>query len=382
MRRYISITIALVVVVGLIVLANLPKPVPVETAEVERGEMVVTVESEGVTRVRDLFVVAAPTSGRLDRIDLEEGEMVAAGTQITTIYPAPINPAQKAELEAQISAMESSRASAQAQVDALVSQLRQAEKDRDRLQALLDQGAIPRRDVEQAELAVKTLEDQVAGARNNVRSAQQQAEAVKAGRANYGENTAGVPVNAPDRGTLLRVFEQSERVVMAGTPLVAIGDPKGLEIVVDVLSSDAVRIEPGDRIMIEGWGGEKTLEGIVRYLEPSAFTKVSALGIQEQRVNVIGMFSEYPDRLGDGYRVVARIVTWEGQNVLKVPVNAIFREGEGWAVFVVEDGKARIRQVTIDHRNSFDVEITGGLEEGDRVILHPSSRITDGTDVE
>lgn len=382
MRKAIYISIALIILIGLIVLANLPKPVPVETAEVERGEMVVTVESEGVTRVRDLFVVAAPTSGRLVRIDLEEGEMVAAGTPITTIYPAPVNPAQKAELEAQISAMESSRASAQTQVDALVSQLRQAEKDRDRLQSLLDQGAIPRRDVEQAELAVKTLEDQVAGARNNVRAAQQQVDAVKAGRANYGDNTAGVAVTAPDRGTLLRVFEQSERVVMAGTPLVAIGDPKGLEIVVDVLSTDAVRIEPGDRIIIEGWGGEKVLEGIVRYLEPSAFTKVSALGIQEQRVNVIGMFSEYPDRLGDGYRVVARIVTWEGQNVLKVPVNAIFREGNQWAVFVVEDGKARLRQVTIDHRNAFDVEITGGLEEGDHVILHPSSRIADGTDVE
>ena len=217
MRKYIYIGLAVIVVVGLVVLANLPKPVPVETAEVERGEMVVTVESEGVTRVRDLFVVAAPTSGRLDRIDLEEGEMVAAGTPITTIYPAPVNPAQKAELEAQISAMESSRASAQAQVDALVSQLRQAEKDRDRLQSLLDQGAIPRRDVEQAELAVKTLEDQVAGARNNVRAAQQQAEAVKAGRANYGDNTAGVSVTAPDRGTLLRVFEKSERVVMAGS---------------------------------------------------------------------------------------------------------------------------------------------------------------------
>ena len=183
-------------------------------------------------------------------------------------------PPQKAELEAQISAIESSRGSAQAQVDALESQLKQAEKDRSRLQELLDQGAIPRRQVEEAELAVETLEDQIGAARNNVRAAEEQVKAAKAGRATYGDNTAGVAVKAPSGGTVLRVFEKSERVVMAGTPLVAIGDPKGLEIVVDILSSDAVRVEPGDRIIVEGWGGDRKLEGIVRYLEPSAFTKI------------------------------------------------------------------------------------------------------------
>lgn len=382
MRKILWISGIAILLIGLAVLANLPKPVPVEVAVVERGAMEVTVESEGVTRVRDLFLVAAPTSGRLDRIELEEGELIGSGVGVATIYPAPINPAQKAELEAQISAIESSRGSAQAQVDALESQLRQAEKDRARLQDLLDQGAIPRRQVEEAELAVETLEDQIGAARNNVRAAEEQVKAAKAGRATYGDNTAGVAVKAPSGGTVLRVFEKSERVVMAGTPLVAIGDPKGLEIVVDILSSDAVRVEPGDRIIVEGWGGDRKLEGIVRYLEPSAFTKISALGIQEQRVNVIGMFSEYPDKLGDGYRVVARIVTWQGPNVLKIPLNALFREGEEWAVFVVENGEARTRIVTIDHRNEFEVEITGGLEEGEEVILHPSNRLSEGSSVE
>lgn len=382
MRKILWISGIAILLIGLAVLANLPKPVPVEVAVVERGAMEVTVESEGVTRVRDLFLVAAPTSGRLDRIELEEGELIGSGVGVATIYPAPINPAQKAELEAQISAIESSRGSAQAQVDALESQLRQAEKDRGRLQDLLDQGAIPRRQVEEAELAVETLEDQIGAARNNVRAAEEQVKAAKAGRATYGDNTAGVAVKAPSGGTVLRVFEKSERVVMAGTPLVAIGDPKGLEIVVDILSSDAVRVEPGDRIIVEGWGGDRKLEGIVRYLEPSAFTKISALGIQEQRVNVIGMFSEYPDKLGDGYRVVARIVTWQGPNVLKIPLNALFREGEEWAVFVVENGEARTRIVTIDHRNEFEVEITGGLEEGEEVILHPSNRLSEGSSVE
>lgn len=382
MRRTLWISLAALLLIALVYLATMPKPVPVEIATVERGELIVTVESEGVTRVRDLFLVAAPTTGRLERIDLEEGDFIAAGANVATIYPAPANEVQKSELEAQIGAIESSRASAASQVASLEGQLKQAVKDKERLAGLVEEGAVPRRDLEQAELSVETLEDQIAAAKNNVRAAAQQVEAAKSGRATYGGNTAGVSVSAPSRGNVLRVFEKSERVVMAGTPLVAIGDPKGLEIVVDVLSSDAVSIEPGDRIIVDGWGGDKELDGIVRYIEPSAFTKISALGIQEQRVNIIGMFSEYPDRLGDGYRVVARIVTWEGSNVLKVPASALFRHEDGWALFIVDGGTARLRPVTIDHRSAFDVEVTSGVEEGDRVILHPSNRIEDGVGVE
>ena len=382
MRRILWISGSVLLLVVLIWLAMMPKPVAVETAAVERGELVVTVESEGITRVRDLFLIAAPTTGRLERIDLEEGDMIGSGEVVATIYPAPANEVQKSELEAQISAIESSRASAASQVAALEGQAKQARKDRDRLAGLVDQGAVPKRDLEQAELAVETLEDQIGAARNNEKAAAEQVRAAKSGRATYGGNTSGVTVSAPERGNVLRVLEKSERVVMAGTPLVAIGDPKGLEIVVDVLSSDAIAIEPGDRIIVDGWGGDKELEGIVRYIEPSAFTKISALGIQEQRVNIIGMFSEYPDRLGDGYRVVARIVTWQGASLLKIPSSALFRQGDGWSVFVNENGEARLQSVTIDHRSSFEVEVTGGLDEGDLVILHPSNRIEDGVAVE
>ena len=163
--------------------------------------------------------------------------------------------------------------------------------------------------------------------------------------------------------------------------MLAVGDPKGLEIVVDVLSTDAVKIEPGARILIEGWGGDTTLNGVVQYIEPSAFTKVSALGIEEQRVNVIGLFTDFPERLGDGYRVVARIVTWEGDSILQVPSSALFRDGDGWATFVMQDGAAVKRTVKVGHRNSFTVEITEGLKEGDHVILHPSNQIEDGVKV-
>ena len=370
------------VVVGLIVVSLLPKPIPVDIAEVSRGEMIVAVEAEGVTRVRDLFLVAVPTSGRLSRIELEEGDLVKEGSIVTTIYPTQMNPAQRSELEAQISSIEALKQSSEANVESLKDQLAQARREERRLKELLDAGAISRQQYEQAQLAVDGLEDQLESAKFAVRSTAKQVEAAKSGRAAYGENTAGIPVKAPASGSVLRVFEESERVVMAGTPVMAVGDPKGLEIVVDVLSTDAVKIEPGDRIIIDGWGGNKTLEGIVRYIEPSAFTKISALGIEEQRVNVIGMFSEYPDMLGDGYRVVARIVTWEGKSVLHVPASALFRNGDDWAVFVVQGGTATRSSVTVGHRNSFEVEVVEGLSEGDQVILHPSNQIEDGVQVE
>ena len=380
--KYVRWILAGIVVVGLIVVSLLPKPIPVDMAEVSRAEMIVAVEAEGVTRVRDLFLVAAPVSGRLQRIELEEGDIVKEGTQITTVFPAQVNPAQQAEIEARIDAIEASKQSAEANLAGLKNQLVQAQREEERLKELLDAGAISRQQAEQAELIVKSLEEQVESAGFAVQSTAKQAEAAKTGRSAFGGNTAGIAVKAPASGSLLRVFEKSERVVMAGTPLLAIGDPKGLEIVVDILSTDAVKIEPGDRIIVDGWGGDKRLEGIVRYIEPSAFTKISALGIEEQRVNIIGMFSEYPDMLGDGYRVVARIVTWEGKSVLQVPASALFRDGEVWAVFVIEDGNAVQRSVTVGHRNSFEVEVVEGLSEGDQVILHPSNQIQDGVGVE
>ena len=380
--KHLRWIIPVLIIGGLIAVSLIPQPVPVDLGEVARERMTVTVEVEGVTRVRDLFLVAAPVSGRAVRIELKEGDQISEGSPITTIYPAQMNPAQRAELEAQIGAIEASKQSAEANVAGLRDQLSQARKEEERLKGLLDAGAIPQQQYEQAQLAVKTLEDQLESARFAVRSTEKQVEAAKSGRAAYGTNTGGINVTAPASGTLLRIFEESERVVPAGTPLVAIGNPKGLEVVVDVLSTDAVKIEPGDRIIIDGWGGDRELEGIVRYIEPSAFTKISALGIEEQRVNVIGMFSEYPDKPGDGYRIVARIVTWEGESVLQVPSSALFRDGKEWAVFVVEEGIAHKRNVTIGHRNTFDVEVVEGLDEGDQVILHPSNRIQDGVGVE
>jgi HlyD family secretion protein len=182
-------------------------------------------------------------------------------------------------------------------------------------------------------------------------------------------------------GTVLRVLEENERVVAAGMPLVELGDAKDLEIVIDVLSSDAVRIRPGTRVRIEDWGGSDSLRAEVRRVEPSAFTKVSALGVEEQRVNVIAELQEDAPGLGDGYRVEARIQVWQANDVLLVPVSALFRTGDSWAVFVVEDGTARRREIAVGERGGFHAEVRASLTEGETVVLHPGDRLTDGARV-
>jgi HlyD family secretion protein len=192
-----------------------------------------------------------------------------------------------------------------------------------------------------------------------------------------GAGTA-IPLRSPVTGRVLRIPERSERVVLAGTPLLELGDPAKLEIVADLLSSDAVRVMPGDAMLIEGWGGGTTLRGRLRRVEPSGFTKVSALGVEEQRVNVIGDFVDLPGAIGDRYRVEVRIVVWEGRDVLQVPTSALFRHGDGWSVFVIEQGRARQRDVRVDHRGTFETEIVQGLNEGDVVVRNPSDRIADG----
>jgi HlyD family secretion protein len=184
------------------------------------------------------------------------------------------------------------------------------------------------------------------------------------------------------RGRVLRVIEKSERVVTSGTPIVVVGDPSKLEVVVDLLSTDAVKVRPGTAMLLENWGGEAAIRARVRTVEPSAFTKVSALGIEEQRANVVADFVDPPAPLGDGYRVEARIIIWEAESVLKVPSSALFRHGDGWSVFVVESGNAVRREVEIGHRSQFEAEVLKGIEEGAQVVLHPTNQISDGSRVE
>jgi HlyD family secretion protein len=369
-----------VVLAGLGVVAALrPAPVPVETARAAIGPMQVTVDEEGETRVRDRYVVAAPVAARVSRIELREGDSVTAGTVVAYVHPPPLDERARDQAAARVAQAEDAQRAAAAGAARARAALDQAQRSCRRTQQLATQGLVAAEERERAEL------EETARARD-LEAADFQAQAaahdVAAARAVL-QAGAGRPIalRSPLSGRVLRIPERSERVVPAGTPLIELGDPTKLEVVADLLSSDAVQVSCGDAMLIEGWGGG-TLHGRLRLVEPSGFTKLSALGVEEQRVNVVGDLLDAPTALGDRYRVDVRVVVWSSPGVLQVPASALSRAGEGWAVFVVERGRARLRPVTIGHRTAFEAEVTAGLADGVRVIRNPSDRIADGVRVE
>ena len=384
MRKLSKRQLWLIVVVLLVAVAVLsalrPTPVTVETGAVTRGPLRVTIDEEGATRVRSRYVVSAPITGRLARPAVDAGDLVAAGAVVARLTPAALDPRSRAEAEAAVSGAESALREARAAVEPARAAREQARRDAERARTLAAAGAIAARDVESATLRAREAESALTAAQAR---ASQAAAAVTRARAALMPSAGGGAevVRAPVGGRVLRVLEESERVVPAGTPLLQIGDPNDLEIVVDLRSDDAVRVRPGAPMLLDGWGGPEPLQASVRTVEPAAFTEVSALGVEEQRVNVIGGFAQSPPQLGDGYRVTVRIVVWESPSVLRVPTGALFRDGAGWAVFVVADGRATRRTVQVGQRASELAEVVDGLAEGELVVLHPSDRIGDGVRV-
>jgi HlyD family secretion protein len=362
-----------------------PSPVRVEVARVRRGQMRVTVDAEGKTRARDRFIVAAPVSGRLARIDLRRGDVVRRDEVIARIDPppmAPLDARQLAEAKARVAAAEQLKHEADAVVEHARADCEQAGRELTRAEKLIETGDVSRQDFERARNAALTCQQQIEAAKYRARAAASEVEVAKAAliaveRAGQSGASATVFVRAPVGGRVLRVAEESERVVTAGAPLVELSNPS-LEIVIEVLSIDAVKVKPGNLVLIEGWGGEQSLEARVRLVEPSAFTKISALGVEEQRVNVIADFIGPETPLGDGYRVESRIVIWETKEALKAPLSALFRSGLRWNAFVVENGFAKLREVETGHRADFEVEVLSGLREGESVIAHPSNLVADG----
>jgi len=367
---------------------------PVELGEVTRGPLQVSVDEEGETRVRERFVVAAPTAGRLLRITLDEGDRIAAGEVVARIVPAPLDPRAEAATQARLEAAEDARRGADARAGLAEAALAQAERDLARAERLREAGARSDEELERARLDRTRARRELEAARFARDAALHDAEAARAllmaartprsSAADDGACAGAQPcldVRSPVAAEVLRVHEESERIVAAGAPLLELGDPGSIEIVVDVLSADAVRIRPGADVWIEDWGGEQPLRAQVRRVEPSGFTKVSALGVEEQRVNVIADFVDPPEGLGDGFRVEARIVVWEAVDVLRVPASALFRHGDGWAVFGVDGDVARRREIELGQRGSFEAELRSGLEPGERVVLHPSDRLADGVRV-
>ncbi|HET9386740.1 MAG TPA: efflux RND transporter periplasmic adaptor subunit [Gemmatimonadales bacterium] len=368
--------IAVAVVYGAFALLR-PEPVWVETARAVRGSLQVTVDEEGETRVRDRFVLAAPVPGRVERIRVREGDSVRRGVIVARVFPVPLDARTRNEAVARLSAAEDAQRATATGVEQAKAALDQARRERRRAQSLVAENAMATETRERTELEEELRVRDLESAEFRAQAAAHEVELARAVLASGGEP---IPIRSPVAGSILRVPEPSERVVAAGAPLVEVGDRAHLEIVADFLSSDAVKVPRGAPMLIEGWGGE-TLHGHIRLVEPSAFTKVSALGVEEQRVNVIGDLLDLPPALGDRYRVEIRVVIWSADSVLTVPASALFRTGDDWRLFVVEQGRARPRNVTVGHRTSLQAEITDGMREGEVVIRYPSDRVSDGVRV-
>ena len=370
--------------------AMLPKPIPVDTATVATGRFVATVDEDGKTHIRERYVVAAPLLGRLTRLRLKAGDPVKADEIIATILPTPapfLDPRSRQEAEERLGAAEAARERTKAMVERARAEADQARNDLNRTRTLAERGTSPAQALERAETAMRVAERDLRAAEFQDHAAEHEVEQAKALLAEY-QDTTKPPgrwdVRAPVAGLVLNVSQESETVVQPGTPILAIGDPRDLEVVVDVLSTDAVEIHPGADVGIEHWGGPGVLAGRVRRVEPAAFTKVSTLGVEEQRVNVlIDLVS--PERewagLGDAYQVDARISVFARDDVMLVPAGALFRVGNGWNVYVVNDGRARLRAVTMLRRSGATAAIASGLQPGERVIVYPSDRIADGVRV-
>ena len=378
------------VVVGL-AFAFRPQAVSVDVGQVRRGSLLVTVEDEGKTRVHDIYVISAPVTGRMRRIDLHVGDPVVAletvVAEIEPIDPSFLDPRSEAQAKADVRAAESAEAQARANVEQAQAELDFARREFDRARGLILENTISQRELDEAERSYRTRRAALLTAQAALDRSTYELERARAQllspvevRREAGECDC-VALRSPVDGEILQLLQQSEAVVLPGTPLVEIGNPRDLEVAVDLLSTDAVKVQTGQRVIIDGWGGERPLEGRVRLVEPFGYTKVSALGIEEQRVNVIvDIVSPRAEwtRLAHGYQVDARIVLAERENVPKVPLTALFRNGADWAVFVEDSGHARLRQVTLGARTGVEAEISAGLEAGDVVILHPSDRVVEG----
>lgn len=362
-----------------------PKAVPVETAKAEKGALEVTVDQEGEVRMHDRYVVAAPVTGKLVRVALHDGDPVKAGDVVAQLEPAPLDARGREEARARLSAAQALIREAGQNVRHARAEFDQAVRERERSERLVKDGFVSPEVAEKARTAEVTARSAWDAARARENAARFEAKVAEAAlmalpdaRDKPGQRIA---LTAPADGKVLRIQEQSERTLPAGSVVMVLGDPSRLEIVADVLSTDAVRIRPGAAARLEEWGGERSLRARVRTVEPYAFTKVSSLGIEEKRVYVVMDPLEPLGTLGDGYRVEARIVTWSAPDVLKVPASALFRSGSGWAVFRVEDGRARRREVKLGERNPYEARILDGLSPGDAVVRYPSNELADGTRV-
>ncbi len=388
MRRLIPIAAALALL-AFLVWAFLPRPVEVELAEVALRPVEVAVEEEGEAKICEVFTVSATIAGKLQRIGLHAGDDVSEGQPV-----ASIGPASPVLLDSRSRAVaEATAAAAEAATELAHAQLAQAEATRDfmageanRAVALFQKGAMSQRAYDIAVREQKTAEAAVASAVANLAVREKELESALAVLRSEGTGNGTaccVEILAPVSGKVLRVLTESEQVVQPGTPILELGDSGNLEVVVDLLSRDAVRVIEGAPALVSGWGGAP-IAAVVERVEPSAVTRVSALGIEEQRVTVIlrltGSTGDW-QALGHGFRVIARIVLWREEGVLTIPVGALFRDGPDWATYVIRDGRAVLQRIALGERNEDHAQVLDGLVEGEQVILHPSDQVSAGVSV-
>lgn len=380
--KRLSYLIAAAVIVALLAFAFRPQPLLVEVAVAARGPLQVTVEEDGELRAHDRYIVAAPVAGRLLRVDLREGDRVKAGQVLARLAPLPLSRREREEQQARVAAAEAALREAGQGARRARANLAQAERERLRTEQLVQQRFVSPQALEQASTAAQTAAAEARAADYREAAARADLRAARAALLSAEAGTrALVDLPAPVDGAVLRVAETSERVLGAGAPVLTIGDPSRYEAVVDVLSTDAVKVRPGMPVELVNWGGGEVLRGRVRTVEPGAFTKVSALGVEEQRVNIVADLVDPPGPLGDAYRVDVRIILWQDDDVLKLPSSCLFREGEGWAVFVLEGDRVKRRPLRIGRRGGAEVQVLEGLQAGERVVRHPGNALEDGARV-
>ena len=391
-RTHIVIAGAVALVGAAVLFARRPKPLVVDTSVVTRTRLETTVDADGKTRVRERYVVVAPVAGRVERIRFVEGAPVRAGQVVARLTPLPLDSQALAQAQARLDAAVALALEASGQVRVAQASLDQRRRELSRAQRLAEVGGVAPRVVEEAELSEVQANHDARAARQ--RAAAADADVRQARAAFIGQNGHGaavIVVRAPATGRVLHVPERSERIVAAGTALIEVGDPASLEIVIDVLSSEGATIHSGDRVRLAEWGTQTTSErdpaswGTVREVEPAAFTKISALGVEEQRVNVIVDPDSVPSDVGDGFRVEASIIIWSSPSTPVVPRSALLQANGGrtgeWMAFVVRSGRAERRTVRVGHLGGVGAEVLGGIAPGDVVVIFPSDQVVPGVRV-
>lgn len=388
-KRTLLVLLA-IALVGALVLAFRPQPALVEVSEVTRGPFEQVIEDDGKTRVRERYVVSAPLAGKLQRITLKAGDAVTAGMVLAVIdpsSPALLDVRTERELTERVGGAEAARLRAAATVERARAALDKSRSDLERTRKLAVKSFVSAAQLEQVELEAKISLRELEAARYAEQAAAHDVAVARAALLQVRDGAAGKAsarrweVRTPVAGQVLRVMQESEATVAVGAPLLEVGQPAELEVVVDVLSTDAVQIKPGAPVRLLRWGRAESLEGRVRRVEPAAFTKVSALGVEEQRVNVVIDLTspaEKSQSLGDGYKVDASIIVASLDNAIKVPVSALFRDGEQWAVFTIANSKAARRIVQLGRRGGMEAVVEKGLQPGEKVIVHPGDSVRDG----